>query len=172
MTREESKTLRERITVHFEKGEMEEGLSLLEGEQQLPKAVYEECLGNMFFYKGDMQNAVIKYEYAITLDPDHPIARYQYLAGVQQEGKKDYVSAFKRYQYAIEIEPTFVDTYVELGAMLAKIGDFEGAVQCYRDAARLAPTLKNFHNLREILRKLIKDNPEKYSEELKEIESK
>src|SRR5438552_850465 len=105
----------------------------------MPEAMRLEGLGNVAFYERDLQDAVNHYEAAIALQPDRVIARYQYLVGTQAERSGDLVNAFKRYQAAIEAEPEFLDAYIELGGLLTKIKDFEGAAQCYRDAARIAP---------------------------------
>jgi len=130
-----------------------------------------ECMGNMHFYKRELQMAIDKYENAISIDPTYMISRYQYLVGTQEEKRGDFVSAFKRYQAAIGIEPSFVDAYVELGGLLAKIEDFKGAAQCYRDAIKLEPTgLANYHNLRSVLAKLKSETPALYGEELAAIE--
>jgi tetratricopeptide (TPR) repeat protein len=165
------KNIRERITNSYCSGEVEIGNELLaENEGFLPRQVFLECLGNRDFYLKKYQAAVNFYEEAIVSDPDYQISRYQYLVGVQDEREKDLVAAFKRYQAAIEIEPCFVDAYVELGGLLVKVGDFEGAVQCYRDALRLAPTeAENFLNLRFVLSELVQNGDDKYAIELADI---
>jgi tetratricopeptide (TPR) repeat protein len=158
---EEIKAIRDSVTGLFEKGDFDEGVRQMENNAQLPQVVRLECLGNLHFYKRELQEAINKYESSILIDPEYLIARYQYLVGVQEEKKDDFVSAFKRYQAAIEIEPTFIDAYVELGALLIKVGDFKGAAQCYRDALRLAPAdITNVHNLKSVLLKLLSTDPD------------
>ena len=141
-------------------------------ERQLPEAMRSEGLGDQAFYQRDLQAAVNHYEAAIRLKPDRVIARYQYLVGTQAERSGDLVSAFKRYQAAIDAEPGFLDAYIELGGLLVKVGDFEGAAQCYRDAARLAPTDAHvLFNLKAVLSRLAGQNKERYGLELKEAEA-
>jgi tetratricopeptide (TPR) repeat protein len=166
-------TLRDAITTHYADGRFDEGDRLLaEQGAGLPEHVRLECQGNRFFYERKLQEAVHRYEAAIRLAPDYGIARYQYLVGTQDERQQHFVDAFKRYQVAIGVEPTFVDAYVELGGLLVKVGDLAGAVQCYRDAVRLDPTdVGNHHNLRTVLSKLAQAEPERYRDELAAVDA-
>lgn len=115
MTLEQAKPLRDSLTKLFEDGAFDEGRKKMEAHGDLPLVVRLECEGNLRFYMRNLQGAIDKYEAAIRVNPEYLIARYQYLVGTQDEKRNDLVSAFKRYQAAIEIEPTFVDSYVELG---------------------------------------------------------
>lgn len=171
MKPEEAKTIRNRVTQYFASGAFDEGMRLLSSSDQLPGPVRLECLGNLSFYRRELQEAVRQFEAAIQLDPQYPVSRYQYLVGVQKEKQGDLEAAFVRYQNAIEADPSFVDAYVELGGLLAKVGDFQGAAQCYRDAARLEPDdLSNLYNLKTTLAKLAEEEPERYREELASAE--
>jgi tetratricopeptide (TPR) repeat protein len=126
----------------------------------------------MHFYRRELKEAVRCYEAAIGIAPDDIISRYQYIVGTQKERQGDVVEAFKRYQNAIEAEPTFVDPYVELGGLLVKIEDFEGAAQCYRDAVRLDPAdVANHFNLKAVLTRLAQRDPERYRDELARAET-
>jgi tetratricopeptide (TPR) repeat protein len=165
------KPLRDLITNQFAKGEFEEGLRQIKKAGNLPEVVELECVGNMHFYRRELQMAIEKYENAISIDPTYMISRYQYLVGTQEEKRGDFVSAFKRYQATIDIEPSFVDAYVELGGLLVKVEDLKGAAQCYRDAIKLVPTdLATYYNLRSVLAKLKSETPAPYGEELAVIE--
>lgn len=56
--------------------------------------------------------------------------------------------------------------------MLVKVGDFQGAAQCYRDALKLAPTdLANVRNLQEVLLKLSVKEPDQYAQELAAVQA-
>jgi tetratricopeptide (TPR) repeat protein len=164
----DAKAARDTVTEYFSQGKFPEGIRLLEEhEKNLPAHVRLECWGNLNFYRRELQEAIHAYESAIALEPDYVIARYQYLVGVQLERAKDFTGAFKRYQAAIGAEPTFVDAYVELGGLLVKVGDFEGALQCYRDAVRLDPSdPANHHNLKAVLGRLAEKDPNRYGTEL------
>jgi tetratricopeptide (TPR) repeat protein len=164
----DSKFVRDAITRCFRSGNAEAAVRLFEMHRgKLSEAARLEYLGNLHFYQRHLQEAIDNYEAAIALEPDHFISRYQYLIGTQAEKNGDLTLAFQRYQNAIEIEPEFVDAYVELGGLLAKVGDLEGAAQAYRDALRLVPhELANANNLRAILMKLSSADPDKYQNEL------
>jgi tetratricopeptide (TPR) repeat protein len=167
-----ARQIRDSITALFERGSFDEGLSQLKQASDLPKVVELECLGNLHFYKRELQDAIRSYEFAILMDPSYRIARYQYLVATQDEKRGDLVSAFKRFQEAIDIEPGFVDPYVELGGLLVKVGDLEGAAQCYRDATRIEPTnLGIMYNLKAVFTRLAAAQPEKYRGDLQDVES-
>ena len=155
------------ITGLLSTGRIQEGAEAIErAKSTLPLPVLLECMGNLHFYKRELQQALNKYEEAMRADANYDAARYHYLIAVQKEREGDLVEAFKRYQSAIEIEPTFVDAYVELGGLLVKVEDFEGALTCYTDALKLDPTdLKNFSNRVQVLQSLSNANPARYSEE-------
>jgi tetratricopeptide (TPR) repeat protein len=161
--------IRNSVTQKFAINNFHDGdILLAENAEKLPDYVKLECLGNRYFYKRELQEAVTCYEEAISLAPDWIISRYQYLIGVQEEREEDLVAAFKRYQMAIESDRTFVDPYVELGGLLVKVGDFKGALTCYRDAASLDcsdPTI--LYNLKAVLEKMVEIEPNKYEEELR-----
>lgn len=137
----------------------------------LSDAEYKECLGNLHFYRKEYDKAISFYESATESSEEYHCARFHYLAGVQAEQAGRLSDAFKYYQAAIGIEPTFVDSYVELGGLLGKVGDFEGALQCYSDAIAIDSTdLGLRHNLVEVLSQLAKKNPSAYSQPLNEAQ--
>lgn len=170
---EQARPIRDEVIKQLSRLQFDEALRLLEeNSASLPKEVRLECVGTHHFYRREFQAAIRVYEEAITLAPDYLIARYQYLVGVKNERQENLVEAFKRYQAAIEIEPTFVDAYVELGGLLTKVEDLEGAAQCYRDAFRLEPLdPANLHNLKLVLERLSKTDAGRYQAELQEVEA-
>lgn len=138
----------------------------------LSDSEYKECLGNLHFYSKEYQEAIPLYEAAMESSPEYDCARYHYLLGTQAEQAGRLSDAFKRYQAAIGIEPNFVDSYVELGGLLCKVEDFEGALQCYTDAIVIDPTdLAIRHNLVQVLSQLIQKDPATYSQPLKEAQA-
>lgn len=156
-----------KITDMLSSGQIEDGAAAIEcARSTLPSPVFLECVGNLHFYKREFQQAINKYEEAMRADADYDSARYHYLIAVQKEREGDLVEAFNRYQSAIAIEPTFVDAYVELGGLLVKVEDIEGALTCYTDALKLNPKdLLNFANKVEVLRALYNANPVQYAEQ-------
>src|SRR6266436_7525174 len=156
MTDAEANAVRDAVIEHLAHRRMQEGAQLLEEyATRLPEAVRLECLGTLHFYRRELKEAVRCYEAAIALVPERVIARYQYLVGIQEEREGNFVDAFKRYRAAIEADRGFVDAYVDLGSLLVKVNDFEGAANCYRDAVRLDPSdATHHHNLTMVLRQL------------------
>lgn len=129
-----------RVTELFASGNFEEGDRTLAAERtKLPPAVFQECLGNRQFYDRNFTGAIATYANILERDPAYDVPRYHYLLGVKFEKLERYEDSFASYQAAIELEPTFVDAYVDLGGMLTKIGDYAGAERCYADALKLAP---------------------------------
>ncbi|MCP1443234.1 tetratricopeptide (TPR) repeat protein [Pseudomonas sp. GGS8] len=117
--------IRDALTVYLSNGKIEECATFFrQKSDDVPELFRLELLGNISFYQGDIVEAIKFYEAATLLSPKHLIPRYFYLAGVKNERKGNFVDAFKYYQTAIEAEPSFVDSYVELGALLVKVGDF------------------------------------------------
>lgn len=98
-----------------------------------------EARGDALYYAGEMQAAIDLYETVIKKNPEKILPRYQLLAGLQDEGNKRLTDAFDRYQAAIEAEPEFVDAYLRMGELLLKVEDLDGALHCFKDAARLTP---------------------------------
>lgn len=160
--------IKKAITQLFKDGKFSEGCEfLLANKDKISEAEQIECEGDEYFYRRELQAAIKRYEKAILRFPDHLIARYQYLVGAQEERENNYVEAFRRYQAAIEIEPDFVDSYVELGGLLVKVEDFSGAAQCFRDAVRIDPSdAANHYNLKEVLAKLAQKEPGLHESEL------
>lgn len=153
------------ITALLSSGQLREAEEAISKAQNtLPLPVFLECVGNLHFYRRDIRQAIGKYQEALQADPGYQSARHHYLAGVKCEQEGDLIAAFKHYQAAIEIEPSFVDAYVELGGMLGKADDFEGALTCYTDALDIDQSdLSVWHNRCEVLRVLSDRDPEQYS---------
>ncbi|PQO46771.1 hypothetical protein [Blastopirellula marina] len=144
-------------------------ISLIESSQErLSESEYQECLGNVHFYNREFQQALPFYDRAFSASDDYYCARHYYIAGVQMEQMGRLAYACEQFQAAISIEPTFVDAYVELGGLLVKIEDFEGALQCYTDAISLDPNdLAIRHNLVQVLTELATRAPATFSEPLR-----
>lgn len=168
MTADDACKVRDVIIDHLSQGRAAEGERVLaENSDSLPEHVRLECQGVVHFYKRQLQDAVNCFEAAIALAPEVVIARYQYLVGTQAEKAGDFVQAFERYQAAVEAEPTFVDAYVELGGLLTKVEDLEGALRCYRDALVIEPDDPfNHHNVIAVLDRLVALGNSEYVGEL------
>lgn len=168
MNASDATEMRDVLLGHLSRGKIEEGIAFFKQKSdELPELFRLECLGNISFYQRNIGEAIKFYEAATLLSPEHVIPRYLYLAGVKNEREKKFVDAFKYYQAAIEAEPSFVDSYVELGGLLMKVEDFEGALRCYEDAVRLdSGEPSNYENLKAVLTKLNQNQPGCYEEKL------
>lgn len=165
--------LYEKITALLTSGATTEAASLLGTSRlSLSQQEYKECLGNQHFYAKEYQQATPLYEEAMESSPEYDCARYHYLLGAQAELAGQLTDAFERFQAAIEIEPSFVDSYIELGGLLCKVEDYEGAYQCYTDAIKIDPAdLGIRQNLVVVLTQLAKKDPAKYAQPLKDAQS-
>ena len=146
---------------------IEINIAFFKKSDELPDLFRLVCLGNISFYQRNISEAIKFYGAATLLSPERVIPRYLYLAGVKNEREKNFVEAFKFYQAAIEAEPSFVDSYVELGGLLMKVGDFEGAMKCYEDALKLdSENPSNHENLKIVLTKLDQNKPGFYEKKI------
>jgi tetratricopeptide (TPR) repeat protein len=168
----QARSILEAALALLSKGRIEEGKALLQGSLDgMPETVRLESLGDIAFYERNMQQAVDYFQAALELGPERDIARYLYIGATVREREGEVVDAFKLYQAAIGAEPDFVDAYVDLGGLLGKIEDFAGAAQCYRDAARLEPDDPyTLANLKAVLERLARDEPDRYGQELIDTE--
>lgn len=153
-------------------GDIEAARDLLNvAPKKLAKSIRLECEGNIHFYLREFQKAADLYEAAMSSDSEYDVARYHYLVGLQEEKSDQLVEAFKRYQAAIEIEPNFVDAYLQLGQLLYKVEDYDGSLKCFQDALSLAPReIGIYHNIVEVVKALAAKNPDKYGDISKEFE--
>jgi len=153
-------------------GDIVAAQSLLDNApKKLARPVRLECEGNTHFYLREFQKAADLYEAAMSFDSEYDVARYHYLVGLQEEKSNQLVEAFKRYQAAIEIEPTFIDTYLQLGQLLYKVEDYDGSLQCFQDALNLAPREAGvYHNIIEVVKALAAKDPDKYGDIYKKFE--
>lgn len=141
----------ENITEYFKNKNFSKGFELLE-HSNLPKIMILECQGNAEFYKKNYGGAFDLYVQALKIDEDYRIARYYYLWASKFYAEDNLVQAFEYYQEAIEIDPNFVDSYIDLGALMVKIGEFRSAKKCYEDALKLDPNDKNIKKSLDSLR--------------------
>jgi len=150
MRNQEMVTLKD-INLLLINNDFEHALLLLKNSF-LSEEVRNECMGNYYYYKRDYEKAILHYQEVLKIDAKYRLSRYQCLSGVGHEQLGNYVEAFKNYQEAIDIDPNFVDPYVELGGLLTTIQDYDGAETCFRDAIKITPNdLTLYLNLKAIL---------------------
>ena len=126
------------ITEYFKGMNFDKGYELL-NNSDLSDAVTLMCKGNAEFYRKNYSGAFELYGQANELDSSLRISRVFYLWASKFLAERDLVQAFEYYQEAIDIEPDFVDAYIDLGALMIEIGEFASAKKCYTDALALDP---------------------------------
>ena len=100
-------------------------------------------LGVVQFEKGEVEDAIAKYERALQLHPNYPEAHYNLGSALLQKGQVD--DAIRQCDLALQLLPNEPDTYVVLGnAFLAK-DDVDQAIREYVKALTIRPNDPNAH---------------------------
>src|SRR5438128_2728678 len=108
-------------------------------------------LGVVQFEKGNIDDAIDKYEQSLRLHPDYPEARYNLGSALLQKGKID--DAIAECQKALELGPNDPDAHVVLGNAFMARRDIDGAISQYTQALALRAEDSNAHyNLATALR--------------------
>lgn len=123
-----------------------------------------ECKGNISYYQQKYQNAVDLYEQAMNSDETYDVARYHHLVGIQEASKGNHDEAIRRLTAAIDIEPTFPDSYYELGNLFIRIGRRTSAIYVYDELLQRVPgDINGQDSLVMTLTVLANDNPEEFA---------
>lgn len=144
------------ITDYFKTHDFEKGYDLL-NKSQLSELARLECLGNAEFYKRNFSESATIYDQILRKNINYRLARYCYLWAGKFLAQDNYKQALAYYQEAIDIEPDFVDAYVDLGGLMFDIGEYRLAKKCYIDALQIAPHDDEIKHNIETVTKLIKD---------------
>src|SRR5438128_391042 len=108
-------------------------------------------LGVVQFDKGNIDDAIDKYEQSLRLHPDYPEARYNLGGALLQKGRID--DAIAQCQKALELGPNDPDAHVVLGNAFMARRDIDGAISQYTQALALRAEDSNAHyNLATALR--------------------
>jgi len=106
------------------------------GKQQDLAVLYNEQ-GNACADRGELDEAIIRYEKALAINPHFAGACNN--LGIVLKEKGLLAEAISCYQRAIEIQPAFAGAYSNLGVALKAQGRYEDAVDCYRQALLIVP---------------------------------
>ncbi|HWY41314.1 MAG TPA: tetratricopeptide repeat protein [Chthoniobacterales bacterium] len=101
-------------------------------------------LGVVEFDKGNIDDAISKYERSLELHPDYPEALYNLGSALLQKGRTE--EAIELCEKALELQPGDVDAHVVLGNALMVKQDVDGAISHYRAALSLRPEDTNAHH--------------------------
>jgi protein O-mannosyl-transferase len=101
-------------------------------------------LGVVQLDKGNLDDAIGKYERSLQLHPDYPEALYNLGSALLQKGEPD--KAIELCEEALKLQPTDVDAHVVLGNALMAKQDIDRAISHYRQALKLRPNDSNAHH--------------------------
>ena len=108
-------------------------------------------LGVVQFQKGDLDDAIKKYEQSLRLNPDYPEAHYNLGSALLQKGQIE--EAIEHSRKALQLQPNDPDAHVVLGNAFMAKQDVDGAIDQYAQALALRPDDSNAHyNLATALR--------------------
>ena len=108
-------------------------------------------LGVVQFQKGDLDDAIEKYEQSLRLNPDYPEAHYNLGSALLQEGQIE--EAIEHSRKALQLQPSDPDAHVVLGNAFMAKQDVDGAINQYAQALALRPDDSTAHyNLATALR--------------------
>jgi Flp pilus assembly protein TadD len=94
-------------------------------------------LGNALSQKGRIDEAIAHYQQAITVHPDHFLARYSLGHALLEKGELD--GAIQVCRSALLLRPSDADCHTTLAIALEKKGNPAEAIQHYQEALELAP---------------------------------
>jgi Flp pilus assembly protein TadD len=95
-------------------------------------------LGNLLLKKGRIDEAIAHYQKAITVRPDHFLARYGLGHALLEKGELD--SAIQACRSALSLRPSDADCHTTLAIALEEKGNPAEAIQHYQKALELAPS--------------------------------
>ncbi len=93
--------------------------------------------GNVKFDLGDYAGAIVDYNTAIRLQPEHVLAYYN--RGLAKGKLKQYFAAIADYDIAIRLKPDYAIAYYDRGNVKFELGQYAAAIADYDIAIRLKP---------------------------------
>ena len=101
-------------------------------------------LGVVQFEKGNIDDAIEKYEQSLRLHPDYPEAHYNLGSALLQKGYAD--EAIRHCEEALKIQPNEPDAHIVLGNAFMAKQDVDRAIDHYEQALQLRPDDSNAHH--------------------------
>jgi len=92
-------------------------------------------LGRLLHESGEVRAALLHYHYATLVEPSCATAWFNF--GVASEDLGAPLDAIAAYRRVIELNPNEADAHYNLGGMLEKTGDEQGAIRCRCEWRRL-----------------------------------
>jgi tetratricopeptide (TPR) repeat protein len=100
-------------------------------------------LGVIQFEKGNVEDAIEKYQQSLGLHPDYPEAHYNLGSALLQNGYAD--EAIRHCEEALKIQPNEPDAHIVLGNAFMATQDVDRAIAQYQQALTLRPEDSNAH---------------------------
>src|SRR5207253_7695688 len=100
-------------------------------------------LGVVQFEKGNVEDAIEKYQQSLGLHPDYPEAHYNLGSALLQNGYAD--EAIRHCEEALKIQPNEPDAHIVLGNAFMAKQDVDRAIAHYEQALTLRPEDSNAH---------------------------
>jgi tetratricopeptide (TPR) repeat protein len=100
-------------------------------------------LGNAFFQKGRMDEAITQFQETLQIKPGYAQARLNLGTALLQKGRVD--EAIAQFKETLQIKPRSVEARNCLGAALLKRGRMEEAIVQYQEALKLKPNHAEAH---------------------------
>ena len=101
-------------------------------------------LGYVLDKKGQLNEAIHRYQEAIRLKPDYAEAHYNLGTALGRKGQID--EAISQLQEAIRLKPNYAEAHYNLGTALGRKGQIDEAISQLQEAIRLKPDLAAAHN--------------------------
>jgi len=101
-------------------------------------------VGNSLLNQRRVDEAIIQYQKALTLQPESAIFHNELGNALLQKGHVD--KAIIQYQKALEIKPDFAEVHNNLGYSLLQMGRMDEAIIQFQKALEIKPDLVDAHN--------------------------
>ncbi len=116
---------------------LERALSHYPSEDEEGRAAATCELGNATRGLGDLTAAIDLYRQSLTLDPTHPVARFNLGLAYAELGESE--ASLAAFDVAAQLDPSDADIQVERGRALFELGRQAEAIEAYQAALELRP---------------------------------
>ncbi|NWF50098.1 MAG: tetratricopeptide repeat protein [Ignavibacteriaceae bacterium] len=111
-------------------------------------------LGNIYFDKNQIDDAIVNYEKSIQIKPNEVA---YVLLGNAQSVKQNYSEALSSYQKAIALSPNFALAYFNLGGLYSRQGVYDKALQNFMKTLEIDPSFSEAYKNLGIIYYIIED---------------
>ena len=101
-------------------------------------------LGAAFIQEGRLDDAIVQYHKALTINPNYDDASFGLGVALSQMGRMD--AAMVQYHKALKINPNSVEAYINLGTALQQKGRLDEAIAQDQNALKINPNSTEAHN--------------------------